>query len=598
MYIVAHLDDIPLNLLALLPARIRRELLLSLPAVDVCKLEETLVTDGLSMNEVWCTLFNRRMPLEVKSNNLFVPLTCPKESYFEVVFSKAQYLVSIQYARNSSYHNHIVASLLYAVNYTAVINFFSYQGLLKCSSNQRIQKDSKSCLLTRVPYSNILKSSRSIVTDITQIIKLFVDVCHASFKYFPCRLGCTNISKDTFSSSCFQPEFIPYLNWLFNSVTVFDLSVLQKGLQDEKKLQHFSSVIFANCHVETVIFSDLGLLASTPYLVNNPHIPMIKELEFRPFSYDTAEGINDILNYQLKLEKVKISKMRELNFKLSSLYNRPSFSELHLVEIQRIPENIIYDIIYQFFASPYPVTLHIDNVSVTQTDTASVFDVQPHSTQHSKTLVVMNTKGFPIWCLPKFIYLKEFKMDFQSSFPDNFCSIKTDVISLKLSLSSNNIDASRTLIKNISTNEWKLDVLFIESSSDVLEIFAKILQSLESRVTYLKLRVNQDSSAIPFDFGAVESSILSLYSSLPYMELDLNGCGYNDTRLNEFHRKWELSGSIKFKELNMRKDNPPLHLKGFFEAIDPDELHGTVGNVFYDTDTVANILSKMTIYNL
>ena len=54
MFIVGHLDELPFDVIALLPIGIRRKLLLMLPALDICKLEETPVTDGISMGyEIW-----------------------------------------------------------------------------------------------------------------------------------------------------------------------------------------------------------------------------------------------------------------------------------------------------------------------------------------------------------------------------------------------------------------------------------------------------------------------------------------------------------------------------------------------------------------
>ena len=50
MFIVGHLDELPSDVIALLPIGIRRKLLM-LPALDICKLKETPVTDGISMDD-------------------------------------------------------------------------------------------------------------------------------------------------------------------------------------------------------------------------------------------------------------------------------------------------------------------------------------------------------------------------------------------------------------------------------------------------------------------------------------------------------------------------------------------------------------------
>ena len=62
-FIVGHLDKLPSDVIALLQIRIRRKLLLMLPALDICKLEETPVTDGtcISMDEeIWKWKCNER----------------------------------------------------------------------------------------------------------------------------------------------------------------------------------------------------------------------------------------------------------------------------------------------------------------------------------------------------------------------------------------------------------------------------------------------------------------------------------------------------------------------------------------------------------
>ena len=77
LFIVGHLfesdngdEGIPLVMLARLPLAIRRRLLLLLPVVDVCRLEDTPVTNGIVMDEIWEALFNKRMPIHHKEKLL------------------------------------------------------------------------------------------------------------------------------------------------------------------------------------------------------------------------------------------------------------------------------------------------------------------------------------------------------------------------------------------------------------------------------------------------------------------------------------------------------------------------------------------------
>ena len=60
MELIQHLEHYPPSLLATLPPRLRRSLLLRLPIVDVCQLEKTVAFDGLNAESIWGELFELR----------------------------------------------------------------------------------------------------------------------------------------------------------------------------------------------------------------------------------------------------------------------------------------------------------------------------------------------------------------------------------------------------------------------------------------------------------------------------------------------------------------------------------------------------------
>ena len=62
LFVIGHLDQYRNETLALLPPRTRRELLLNLPVIDVCRLEGSGVTEDIDMEEVWKTLYYNRLP--------------------------------------------------------------------------------------------------------------------------------------------------------------------------------------------------------------------------------------------------------------------------------------------------------------------------------------------------------------------------------------------------------------------------------------------------------------------------------------------------------------------------------------------------------
>ena len=60
LYVISNLESFPLNMLALLPLKFRRDLLLMLPPADVLRLERTSVVNGIDMeNEIWKVVCNR-----------------------------------------------------------------------------------------------------------------------------------------------------------------------------------------------------------------------------------------------------------------------------------------------------------------------------------------------------------------------------------------------------------------------------------------------------------------------------------------------------------------------------------------------------------
>ncbi len=72
--IVHYLDDYPPELLSLLPTRRRKDLLMSLTPLDICKLERTDVVRDIDMNEVWrsvCVLYYEPNNLLVTGNSAF-----------------------------------------------------------------------------------------------------------------------------------------------------------------------------------------------------------------------------------------------------------------------------------------------------------------------------------------------------------------------------------------------------------------------------------------------------------------------------------------------------------------------------------------------
>uniref|UniRef100_A0A1X7TJD8 Uncharacterized protein n=1 Tax=Amphimedon queenslandica TaxID=400682 RepID=A0A1X7TJD8_AMPQE len=136
MFVIGHMfqpdHSVPVSMIALLPRSIRIKLLLLLPAVDVCKLEGTPVTQGILMDEVWEALFKERIPRFLlkklqpelaqsivfdtpdKFKDKFDILITWKEAYIVAVFSLLQEKLNHDFECHC-HSDHFIQDLLYGI---------------------------------------------------------------------------------------------------------------------------------------------------------------------------------------------------------------------------------------------------------------------------------------------------------------------------------------------------------------------------------------------------------------------------------------------------------------------------------------------------
>ena len=165
MFVIGHLfqqdHSVPVSMIALLPRHIRIKLLLLLPAVDICKLEGTSVAHDILMDEIWKTLYEKRILLCFKKEiepqlphgivfdtpdefkEKFDILITWKEAYIGMVF----YLSQDKFKYDFGCHccsNHFMQDLLYSIGdiykgLTEIANCFkegatlSAQGIHRCA---------------------------------------------------------------------------------------------------------------------------------------------------------------------------------------------------------------------------------------------------------------------------------------------------------------------------------------------------------------------------------------------------------------------------------------------------------------------------------
>ena len=214
LHLVGYNNDYNTTSLGLLPSFIRVQLLLLLPALDVVKLEGTPVTAGLSMSEIWETIFKERLPLhtcwstgDIDENigSVFirpgdlerkgVQNASWKEVYFTTVFVFAVY-----YARGffnfkdedycKCQYPHFIHDLLYCcgVSNTDVSQCFSFEktgsvhGVYRCA-------EKCSCLTTKEYYQLFAPvvtnpSSRGFGDiSICELVTILINDCHFFIRY-------------------------------------------------------------------------------------------------------------------------------------------------------------------------------------------------------------------------------------------------------------------------------------------------------------------------------------------------------------------------------------------------------------------------------
>ena len=509
MFIVGHLDELPSDVIALLPIGIRRKLLLIFPALDICKLEETPVTDGISMDdEIW------KLKCNEQSTRLYrlgedMTLTW-KDSYLCETYYLDHLLLLLP-----NIHVHI------PVEY-------------KCTGN--------------IQGLNFAKSGRAVLPDRYKtyhhpcsselLIKLLVD-SHISFKAI--ELG--SFSRE-FVVSEIPVECVPLLEKLLYSVIALQLDIIKIGytVRDVAVAEKLLSIIFTNpCHVKYLTIyclADLSLIS--PFITNNSHCKLknIKLETMNSLERESLDMLYCILDRQDELEKLRIFCKCLQNFKYS-IFSRPTFKEL---TISTINGYISMDIMQQFFLSPYPVTLKLYEVIISD---PHCLQIQSHPTQHSKTLE-LSCCHISEKCLPSTVHLK--KLVLGGNCVKWFTKLDNITVDECISVSTDNMDDLNDLFHIAKAKEWNIDVTLSEGTQDK---FIVALTNIKGVVTKLCINTYSLRSPMLSVPSIAEAIFTTLQSSLSQLELVLPA--YESSYVRELYDIWKQCGSIQLKKLTLSR---------------------------------------------
>ena len=301
MFILSHSftpgneNYISIKSLSLLPVSKRKELLLLLPAVDVCKLEDTPVTYDISMNEIWEEIYKDRMPFKVDrlQTHKYVPngIGTPqnlwelrridsvswKEAYFNAIFFiVSKYDMSFEAIKfySNCTHDHIIRGLFYGIGRaeeSTLSNAGFVHDLTLCIH------DVYSCCLecpmmtTRTHYDKFIdpilpapRVPKSEYLSVADVIDIMVD-CQVSLKHLEISHEDMLVLGPLFRSDSFVQKFSHVLQSLEAITVRRSLTIDKSSTRDY--VTTFLDIIFHQnkCSIKSVELEDYFGIVS-PYL--------------------------------------------------------------------------------------------------------------------------------------------------------------------------------------------------------------------------------------------------------------------------------------------------------------------------------------------
>ena len=243
LFIIGHLDQYRNETLAFLPPRTRRELLLNLPVIDVCRLEGSGVTEGIDMEEVWKTLYYNRLPTHQDTFEGYLTTVDEieetganpswKDCYFSTVFHTR---MGRPYDADCScsYSVHLKQDLLYGM--------YTYNGTLElqecfgpCSGScfdvetytrqcSRLTPSRYHFEFPNPMYIALRRGDDSPPTTVYTTIPVLVDTC----KFKPTSFFASDACLSDFGDKCFTDDYFPYWKSFLGNVRSLGIARLER----------------------------------------------------------------------------------------------------------------------------------------------------------------------------------------------------------------------------------------------------------------------------------------------------------------------------------------------------------------------------------
>ena len=571
--IVGHLfvsdkgeEGIPISLLALLPLFIRCQLLLLLPVIDVCRLENTPFTHGITMDEIWETLFNKRLPIHQKEQaadegyDFYTPTEWKKEKGLSCNWKESYFLSLLSFC-NESWNteclcdkpDHFPKDLLYGVcDYYPPTDFYHFFNDGSITSLHGIEMYT-TCSAFPERYRTVYDDEKFLNQALFDTL---VDVCNVKLKHLVVEFYGSDVFVGIHGyiyAKVKDEGHQQKLSRLFSLLQSVEFTAGEK--QDTKIAKTFLDSVIPCDSIERVTFGmfddDLEFLLS--YFLK----PAQCHLKYLELGINKAPSptLFDVLKHQQELTSLTLHFPSGPAIDISNpilqcvtedLFYRPVFKTFSYSSSINDNFDVILAFLRAFFSSPYPECLSFENIPSIH------FDPLPNpltiQCNEKKSLKLSNCSFSHSFSslFPPHLVLKSFKMEGEFdhddySFITNFSSlesIEVEVFSITSYVNTGNIAAISSLFSIVTASSWNLE-LKIHDEINTVPILVDALSAIKpGRLHSLNLQESILTEDNALDI--LEVVFRSLNPTVdPYFELDISYLNLTERFGRSIHEKWK-----------------------------------------------------------
>ena len=617
LYIIGHISfnavgtGLPPNSLGLLPRFIRIKLLLLLPAVDVAKLEGTPVTSGISMNEIWETIYKERLPLHKKKvikaimgSTISTPADLQEEGvesaswkniFFDSIFLFSQMTrLPLEDKECSCVYNHFLPDLFYSMDtfYSDPFSLELYQCFNEESSLSihEVYRCAHKCpRLTPGRYCdmfpNISSPQRRDTDYRAEVVKVLAG-CNASLKH----LHISDAYCEKMAPYLKDPVFVDCFSKLLPSVEGVSIhSYCTKDKQLEFSLKYVLDIIFVQikCPIKFVkahtgfdvlfpllIASQCNLkqLEVNVFIDEETSSPIVtRHHETRRFqSIIIAESLSHSLinvlqrhqgiqKFTFEMDGLNEYQLEDIEFVqcITDLMFRPVFKELVFkcfYYLRRISPDIVLCLFRKFFSSPYPVSMTVSELNCPEFPVNTDPFTINHDQAASKSLELVYCDLSPNFfsLLPHSLALKSLKLnDYAFTVIPSIAdleSINVEHFSLSCGyISEDTMSVISSLFCTVNTQHLDLS---IGLRSNITDKFIGLLTKV-TQLLHIFEFINWD---FPLDkFVSIMEAIFFSISptNLSRFELSLDSHFVDADVANALLKSWERCSAVKLRKIKI-----------------------------------------------